>query len=144
MHPFTENCGFRYAYSAVDDDKVLLLSSSIKSKNILQCDLIETKGQRKLLEQQQIDLKEYLDSNHALSLVLKDGNASYFAAFSKPSYSQSVFTVRRVLLIQSTYSGGKLEHKTVWVDVPSWECQVFALKSAIVKNTLHFYVIGWD
>ena len=103
MHPFAENCGFRYAYSAVDDDKVLLLSSSIKSKNILQCDLIETRGQRKLLEQQQIDLKEYLDDNHKLGLVLKDGNVSYFAAFSTSSTSQEVFTVGRVLLIQSIY-----------------------------------------
>ena len=126
MHPFAENCANKYAYSVVDDDKVLLLSSSIDSKNILQCDLIETRGQRKLLEQQQIDLKEYLDDNHKLSLVLKDGNVSYFASLSETSVNQSVFTVRRVLFIQSTYSGGKLEHKTIWVDVPSWECQVFA------------------
>jgi hypothetical protein len=35
MHPFADNCGHKYAHSAVDDDKVLLLSSSIKSKNIL-------------------------------------------------------------------------------------------------------------
>ena len=96
-----------------------------------------------MLEQQQINLGEYFESNHKLGLVLKDGNVSYFAAFSKYSLSQ-VCTVRRVLLIQSTYSGGKLEHKTIWVDVPSWECRVFALKSAIVQNTVHFYVIGWD
>ena len=51
MHPFAENCGPRYAYAPVDDDKVLLMSSSFKSRNILQCDLIQTKGQRKLLEQ---------------------------------------------------------------------------------------------
>ena len=82
MHPFAESCANRYAYAPVDDDKVLLLSSSSESKNLLQCDLIKTKGQRKLLEQQQINLGEYLESNHELGLVLKDGNVSYFAAFS--------------------------------------------------------------
>ena len=97
-----------------------------------------------MLEQQQINLGEYLDSNHALGLVLKDGNVSYFAAFSKRSISQEVFTVGKVLFIQSTYSGGKLEHKTLWVNVPSWECRVFALKSATAQRTVHFYVIGWD
>ena len=85
MHPFADNCAARYAYAPVDDDKVLLLSVSSKSGNILQCDLIQTEGQHKLLEQQQIDLKEHLHSNHMLGLVLKDGNVSYFAAFSKPS-----------------------------------------------------------
>ena len=144
MHPFADGCGDRYAYALVDDDKVLLMSSSNKSRNILQCDLIQTEGQRKLLEQQQINLGEYLDNNHKLGLVLKDGNVSYFTAFSTSSLSQEVFTVGRVLLIQSTYSGGKLEHKTIWVDVPSWECSVFALKSAIAQKTVHFYVIGWD
>ena len=69
MHPFAENCGPRFAYAPVDDDKVLLLSTSNKSRNKLQCDLIQTKGQRKLLEQQKIDLGEYLDSNHKLNLV---------------------------------------------------------------------------
>ena len=97
-----------------------------------------------MLDQHEFYLVEYLESNHKLGLVLKDGNVSYFAAFSKSSKSQEVFSVRRVLLIQSTYSGDKLENKTIWVDVPSWECRVFALKSAIVKNTMHFYVIGWD
>ena len=96
-----------------------------------------------MLEQQHIDLGEFLDNNHRLGLVLKDGNVSYFAAFSNPSFGKEVCTIKRVLLIQSTYSGGKLEHKTIWVDLPSWECSVFALKSAIVKNTVHFYVIGW-
>jgi hypothetical protein len=81
MHPFAENCA-NYAYAPVDDDKVILMSSSNKSRNILQFDLIQTKGQRKLLEQQQINLGEYLDNNHKLGLVLKDGNVSYFAAFS--------------------------------------------------------------
>ena len=57
MHPFADICNSAYAYAPVDDGKVLLLSSSFKSKNILQCDLIQTKGQRKLLEQQQINLE---------------------------------------------------------------------------------------
>ncbi len=57
MHPFVKNCDYN-AYAPVDDDKVLLLSSSSESKNLLQCDLIKTKGQRKLLEQQQINLGE--------------------------------------------------------------------------------------
>ena len=83
MHPFAENCANRYAYAPVDDEKVLLLSSSFDSTNILQCDLIQTKGQHKLLEQQQINLVECLDNNHGLGLVLKDQNVSYFAAFSK-------------------------------------------------------------
>jgi hypothetical protein len=83
MHRFAENCGPRFSYAPVDDDKVLLLSSSNKSRNQLQCDLFETKGQRKLLEQQKIDLAAFLESNHKLNLVLKDGNVSYFAAFSK-------------------------------------------------------------
>ncbi len=97
-----------------------------------------------MLEQQKIDIGEYLESNHKLNLVLKDGNVSYFAAFSKFSQGQEICSVRRVLLIQSTYSGDKLQHKTVWVDLPSWECNIFALKSATMKNTLHFYIIGWD
>ena len=83
MHPFADYCNnYEYAYALIDDDKVLLMSSSNKSRNILQCDLFKTKGQRKLLEQQQINLGEYLESNHELGLVLKDGNVSYFAAFS--------------------------------------------------------------
>jgi hypothetical protein len=120
------------------------MSSSDKSTNILQFDMIQIKGQRKLLEQQQINLGEYLENNYMLGLVLKDGMLSYFAAFSKPSKSREVFPVGRVLLIQSTYSWGKLEHRTIWVDVPFWECRVFALKSVILQNTVHFYVIGWD
>jgi hypothetical protein len=44
MHPFAENCADKFAYSPVDDDKVLLLSSSFYSSNILLCDLIQTKG----------------------------------------------------------------------------------------------------
>ena len=44
MHPFADNCGAKYAYAPVDDEKVLLMSSSFKSKNILLCDLIQTKG----------------------------------------------------------------------------------------------------
>ena len=84
MHPFAENCEYRIAYAPVDDDKVLLISS-YESRNILQFDLIQTKGQRKLLEKQRINIGEYLDNNHMLGLVLKDGNISYFAAFSKPS-----------------------------------------------------------
>ena len=105
MHPFAAIFGFRNAYAPVDVDKVLLLSSSHKSKNFLKCELIQTKRQFELLGKQNIDLGEYLDSNHDLSLVLKDGNVTYFAAFSKPSYGQEVCTVRRVLLLQSTYSG---------------------------------------
>ena len=73
MHPFADCCA-NHEYAQVDDDKVLLMSSSFLSKNQLQCDLIRTKGQRKLLEQQQIDIGEYFDGNHQLGLVLKDGN----------------------------------------------------------------------
>jgi hypothetical protein len=102
MHPFAENCGPRFTYAPVDDDKVLLLSSSNQSTKTLQCDLIKTKGQRKLLKKQQINLGEYLNSNHKLGLVLKDGNVSYFAAFSELSIGQEVCTIKRVLLIQST------------------------------------------
>ena len=28
MHPFAENCGYRFAFAPVDDDKVILLSVS--------------------------------------------------------------------------------------------------------------------
>ena len=38
----------------------------------------------------------------------------------------------------------KLQFKRIWIDVPSWECRVFALKSTKQKNTMYFYVIGWD
>jgi hypothetical protein len=38
----------------------------------------------------------------------------------------------------------KLQFKRIWIDVPSWECRVFALKSTTLKNTMYFYVIGWD
>ena len=37
-----------------------------------------------------------------------------------------------------------MQFKTIWLDVPSWECRVFALKSTQLKNTMYFYVIGWD
>jgi hypothetical protein len=45
MQPFAESCGFRNAYAPVDSEKVLLISSSHKSKNFLNCELIQTKGQ---------------------------------------------------------------------------------------------------
>jgi hypothetical protein len=35
MHPFAVNCVTRYAYAPVGDDKVLLLSASDDSRNIL-------------------------------------------------------------------------------------------------------------
>ena len=79
-----------------------------------------------------------------LALVFKDNNTTYFAAYSVYDNSQEVFSVDRLLLVQSIYSGGKFELKTLWVDVPSWECTVLALKSANQKNTMHFYVFGWD
>ena len=70
MNPFADECGVYCAYAPIGDAKVLLLSASRNQKNLLQCDLIETKGQRKLLEQQKLDLGEELDFNHLLGLVL--------------------------------------------------------------------------
>ena len=35
MHPFAVNCGYRYAYAPVEDDKVLLLSESNNLRNLL-------------------------------------------------------------------------------------------------------------
>ena len=35
MHPFAVNCGFRFAYAPIEDDKVLLLSASADSLNLL-------------------------------------------------------------------------------------------------------------
>ncbi len=99
-----------------------------------------------MLEHQKLDLGEFLDDNHKLDLVLKDNNTTYFAAYSRhdPSNRLAVCTVDRLLLVQSIYAGGNLELKTIWVDVPSWECRVLALKSTSLKNTIHFYVLGWD
>ena len=70
----------------------------------------------------------------------------YFAAHSAKDFgdNHNICSVQRVLLIQAIYAGDKLELKTIWLDVPSWECRVFALKSTIIVNTLHFYVFGWD
>ena len=103
MYLFPTNCGDCFAYTPVDNENVLLISSSVDSKNRLQCNLIKKKGLNKLLEKQTIDLGGYLEENHKLGLVLKDGNVSYFAAFSKESVSKELFSVLRVLLIQSTY-----------------------------------------
>ena len=61
MNPFVDYCGPLYAYAPIANAKVLLISASFNQKNILQCDLIETKGQRKLLEQQKLDLGEELE-----------------------------------------------------------------------------------
>jgi hypothetical protein len=99
-----------------------------------------------MLEQQKLDLKESFEFYHRLDLVLQDGNISYFAACSAASYYnyQEVCAVNRALLVQSIYSGEKLHFKTMWLDVPSWECRIFALKSTKLKNVLYFYLIGWD
>ena len=97
-----------------------------------------------MLEQQKLDLEEFLYGKNKLDLVLKDANTTYFAAYSNYSGLEKVCSVDRLLLVQSIYSGGKFELKTLWVDVPSWECTVLALKSASLKNTMHFYVFGWD
>ena len=35
MHPFAVNCGLRLAYAPIEDDKVLLLSASVDSLNLL-------------------------------------------------------------------------------------------------------------
>ena len=35
MHPFAVNCGYRYAYAPVEDDKVLLISESNNLRNLL-------------------------------------------------------------------------------------------------------------
>ena len=35
MHPFAVNCGYRLAYAPIEDDKVLLLSASADSLNLL-------------------------------------------------------------------------------------------------------------
>ena len=35
MHPFAVNCGLRLAYAPIEDDKVLLLSASLDSLNLL-------------------------------------------------------------------------------------------------------------
>jgi hypothetical protein len=35
MHPFAVNCGPRLAYAPIEDDKVLLLSASADSLNLL-------------------------------------------------------------------------------------------------------------
>jgi hypothetical protein len=35
MHPFAVNCGAKYAYAPIGDDKVLLLSASDGSHNFL-------------------------------------------------------------------------------------------------------------
>ena len=35
MHPFAVNCGLRLAYAPIEDDKVLLLSASYISHNLL-------------------------------------------------------------------------------------------------------------
>ena len=69
MSPFVDECDV-YAYAPIGDAKVLLLSASYDKKKILYCDLIETKGQRKLLEQQKLDLGEELELNHMLGVVL--------------------------------------------------------------------------
>ena len=98
-----------------------------------------------MLEQQKLDLGEFLHgNNHRLALVFKDANTTYFAAYSITAESEKVCSVDRLLLVQSIYSGGKFELKTLWIDVPSWECTVLALKSASLKNTMHFYVLSWD
>jgi hypothetical protein len=55
-----------------------------------------------------------------------------------------VCLVKRVLLVQAIYDGVKINLKKIWVDVPSWECRVLALKSTISDYLVHFYVIGWD
>jgi hypothetical protein len=64
---------------------------------------------------------------------LSDENAFYFVAHSIASLGNlmDVCPVKRVLLVQAIYDGVKINLKKIWVDVPSWECRVLALKSTI-------------
>ena len=70
IHPFADDCEGRFAYAPVGEDKVLLLSVAKKRLDILRIDLIKTKGQRKLLLREELNLGIYLDQNHWLDLVL--------------------------------------------------------------------------
>ena len=49
IHPFADECGGRFAYTPVGEDKVLLLSVARSRLDALRADLIKRKGRRKLL-----------------------------------------------------------------------------------------------
>jgi len=52
--------------------------------------------------------------------------------------------VKKVLLVEVSIAVDTLGLKKLWVDVPSWECRVLALKSSSMASALDIYVFGWD
>jgi hypothetical protein len=107
---FVDNCGALRAFAPVGDDKVLLLSASEDSRNKLQAALIATKLDRDPLANQSFDLREFLDDNHALELLLKDHNTAYFAAHSSCDFGNQngMCAVKKVLLVQARMEGNTI------------------------------------
>lgn len=81
---FAEKCGMRYAYAPVEDNKVLLVSSSWSTRNILEASLIEILSEQKYCKNNSLNLGDFFEDNHKLEFVYKDADAAYFAAHSKP------------------------------------------------------------
>ena len=123
----------------------MLMSVPEKSKNKIKCQLVQTK-QQVLLGESKLELEESLHKNHKLDLVLAEGNAAYFVAQSKFDIGnkQAVNDLEKVLLVQAIPADNSVTMKKLWVPVPSWECRVLALRSAISPTSLYFYVFGWN
>jgi hypothetical protein len=91
-----------------------------------------------------VNLEDFLEIDHKLAFVYREGNTIYFSGYSAFQHAE-FYTITKLLLLQVTYTSDKLKIQKIWIPCNKpIECRIFPQKSKDNPNRLFLFQIGWD